>query len=373
MKSNNFSIFETIKAGSEYLKENNNEILDCFKESLLLMSYALNVSVERIIVNYEDKITEDKLNIFNGYIERRAKKEPFAYIINNKEFYSIDFFVDKNVLIPRPDTEILVDESLKEIYRLNEINNKKINSGNFYSRYNCNEPDIKNNIAKNISVIDIGTGSGAIAVSIAKNCKYSNIEIFAADNSYKALNIAKKNAVLNNVENKIKLTYFNILNPNICWYNESSKKYGTDFYSFDIMISNPPYIISSDVGFLSDEVKNYEPCAALDGGIDGLKFYRKIFELFSSAIENSVNSNIRTKEFCLLLEIDYRYKEEIKKIYELTFYGKDNKYNNSSKDYKYKISTKGNKNNPINITINFIKDLSGKERVAKINYGKNDN
>ncbi len=370
MKSNNFTIFETIKAGSEYLKENNNEILDCFKESLLLMSYALNVSIERIIVNYENKITEDKLNIFNGYIERRAKKEPFAYIINNKEFYSIDFFVDKNVLIPRPDTEILVDESLKEVYRLN---NKKINSANSYSRHNYNEPDIKNNTAKNISVIDIGTGSGAIAVSIAKNYKYSNIEIFAADNSCKALNVAKKNAVLNNVENKIKLTYFNILNPNICWYNESSKKYSTDFYNFDIIISNPPYIISSDVGFLSDEVKNYEPCAALDGGIDGLKFYRKIFELFSSAIENSVNSNLTDREFCLLLEIDHRYKEEIKKIYELTFYGKDNKYNNSCEDYKYKINTKGNKNNPINITINFIKDLSGKERVAKINYGKNDN
>ncbi len=370
MKSNNFTIFETIKAASEYLKENNNEIVDYFKESLLLMSYALNVSIEKIIINYENKITEDKQNIFNGYIKRRAEKEPFAYIINNKEFYSIDFFVDKNVLIPRPDTEILVDESLKEIYRLT---NKKINSANSYSRQSCNESDIKNNAAKSISIIDIGTGSGAIAVSIAKNCKYPNIEIFAADNSYNALNIAKKNAVLNNVENKIKLTYFNILNPNICWYNEFSKKYNADFYNFDIIISNPPYIISSDINFLSDEVKNYEPCEALDGGIDGLKFYRKIFELFSSAIKDSISSNSTANEFCLLLEIDSRYKEEIKKIFELTFYSKDNNYNNSFEDYKSKINTKDNKNNPINITINFIKDLSGKERVAKINYGKNDN
>jgi release factor glutamine methyltransferase len=370
LKSNNFTIFEAIKAGAGYLKENNDEILDYFKESLLLMGYALNVSSEKIIINYENKITEDKLKIFNGYIERRAKKEPFAYIINNKEFYSIDFFVNKNVLIPRPDTEILVDESLKEIYRLNN----KINSANPHSHHKCNEPGIKNNIAQNISIIDLGTGSGAIAVSIAKNYKYSNIEIFAADNSYKALNVAKKNAILNNVENKIKLTYFNILNPNIYWYNEYSKKYNTDFYSFDIIISNPPYIISSDVDFLSDEVKKYEPCAALDGGIDGLKFYRKIFEFFLSIIKNSVNSNLTSnKEFCLILEIDQRYKEEIKKIYELTFYGKDNKYNNSREEYKYKINTNNNKSNPVNITIDFIKDLSGKERVAKINYGKNDN
>ncbi|MHB8326225.1 MAG: class I SAM-dependent methyltransferase, partial [bacterium] len=131
MKSNNFTILETIKAGAEYLKKNNGDILDCFKESLLLMSYVLNIPIEKIIINYESKISKNKLKVFNGYIARRAKKEPFAYIIKNKEFYSIDFFVNKNVLIPRPDTEILVDESLKEINRLNaRINNDNYNNYN---------------------------------------------------------------------------------------------------------------------------------------------------------------------------------------------------------------------------------------------------
>ncbi len=403
MKSNNFTVFETIKAGAEYLKKNNGDIFDCFKESLLLMSYVLNIPIEKIIINYESKISKNKLKVFNGYIARRAKKEPFAYIIKNKEFYSIDFFVNKYVLIPRPDTEILVDESLKEINRLNTIinndnynditsnditsctdnninnNNKKTDDNNYKNNDgNYNYSSI-NNIDKNIKVIDLGTGSGAVAVSIAKNYQYSNIEIYAADNSFRALNVARNNVILNNVENKIKLTYFNILNQNICWYNESKKKYNAHFYEFDIIISNPPYIVSSDIALLSDEVKNYEPYKALDGGIDGLKFYRKIFELFSSAIENSAYNHSINKELCLILEIDYRYKEEIKKIYELTFYDKDNKYNNNCKEYEHKINTKNNKNNkdnkkkPINITINFIKDMSGKERVAKINYGKNNN
>ncbi len=345
MKSNNITIFETIKAGAGYLKKNNGDIPDCFKESLLLMSYVLNIPIEKIIINYENTISKNKLKVFNGYIARRAKKEPFAYIIKNKEFYSIDFFVNKNVLIPRPDTEILVDESLKEINRLNTIinndyynnynnynninkaidnninNSNKKTDNNNYKNKNGNYISINNNnsINKNITVIDLGTGSGAIAVSIAKNYQYSNIEIYAADNSYGALNVARNNVILNNVENKIKLTYFNILNQNICWYNEYKKKYDALFYEFDIIISNPPYIISSDIELLSDEVKNYEPCKALDGGVDGLKFYRKIFELFLSAIENSADNNPINKELCLILEIDYRYKEEIKKIYELTF------------------------------------------------------
>ncbi len=408
MKSNNITIFETIKAGAGYLKKNNGDIPDCFKESLLLMSYVLNIPIEKIIINYESKISKNKLKVFNGYIARRAKKEPFAYIIKNKEFYSIDFFVNKNVLIPRPDTEILVDESLKEINRLNarinndnndnynnynginngidnniNNNNKKADNNNYknYKNHNGNYNDSSinnnNNIDKNITAIDLGTGSGAVAVSIAKNYQYSNIEIYAADNSFRALNVARKNVILNNVENKIKLTYFNILNQNICWYNKYKKKYDAHFYKFDIIISNPPYIISSDIELLSDEVKNYEPYKALDGGVDGLKFYRKIFELFSSAIENSADNNPINKELCLILEIDYRYKEEIKKIYESTFYNNDNRYNkydnNNRKEYKHKINIKNNKNNPNNITINFIKDMSGKERVVKINYGKNNN
>jgi release factor glutamine methyltransferase len=272
------------------------------------MSYTLGLPVDKIILSYGNKINKKNryglLNKYIKYINRRSKKEPYAYIVKSKEFYSIGFFVNKNVLIPRPDTETLVSEGLKEIKRL---------SGS--------------KLKDKINIIDLGTGSGAIAISLAKNAE--NVLIYAADNSYKVLKVTQKNIILNNVEKNVILTYFDILNPNICWYNEDS---------FDIIIANPPYIRTGELETLDEGVRLYEPLKALDGGVDGLKFYRKIFEFVKSL-------NGKSGNFCLLLEIDSRYMKDIKDMYELEFKNKENKQ------------------------IYFIKDLSGKERVVKIVYG----
>ena len=310
------TIYELIKNGEYRLKEAG--IQNPYNESLGLMQYALGFNLEKIIISYEDNISEAKKQTFQKLIERRFKKEPFAYIVKNKEFYSLNFCVDETVLIPRPDTECLVDAAIEEIRRLYGIYKKKIN------------------------VIDLGTGCGAVAISIAKN--FDNVIIYAADNNLTSLKTAEKNIINNGVQKKVVPVFLDILKLN-CVENLSlntSVSVGDfDFYNlnnYDLIISNPPYITTEDLASLEDDIKFYEPVGALDGGKDGLLFYRKIFDAASIAREK-----IKT----LILEIDYRKKKEIQSLFEERF---DN------------INLKFKK-------IDFINDLNNKERAVKITYG----
>ena len=310
------TIYELIKYGEYRLNEAG--IQNPYNESLGLMQYALGLNLEKIIISYEDNISEAKKQTFQKLIERRFKKEPFAYIVKNKEFYSLNFCVDETVLIPRPDTECLVDAAIEEIRRLYGIYKKKIN------------------------VIDLGTGCGAVAISIAKN--FDNVIIYAADNNLTSLKTAEKNIINNGVQKKVVPVFLDILKLN-CGENLSlntSVSVGDfDFYNlnnYDLIISNPPYITTEDLASLEDDIKFYEPVAALDGGKDGLLFYRKIFDAASIAREK-----IKT----LILEIDYRKKKEIQSLFEERF---DN------------INLKFKK-------IDFINDLNNKERAVKITYG----
>ncbi len=270
------------------------------------MKYVLRKTIEEVIISYNEKVAESKINLFERLIERRSKREPFAYIVNKKEFYSLDFFVSRSVLIPRPDTECLVDEALKEIKRLSGALKRKI------------------------YILDIGTGSGAIAISIAKNS--DNVIIYAADNSMGSLNAARKNIIANGVQKRVKPVYFDMLKlksdimPDILSNN---------FNNFDIIISNPPYIETGELEMLEDDIKLYEPLKALDGGEDGLKFYKKILD---TAVKTKNNKTI-------ILEIDCRKKSEIQSLFAEKF-----------KNKKFK-----------NIT--FINDLNNKERAVKITYG----
>ncbi len=310
------TIYELIKNGEYRLKKAG--IQNPYNESLGLMQYALGLNLEKIIVSYEDNISEVKKQTFEKLIERRFKKEPFAYIVKNKEFYSLNFCVDETVLIPRPDTECLVDAAIEEIRWLYGIYKKKIN------------------------VIDLGTGCGAVAISIAKN--FDNVIIYAADNNLTSLKTAEKNIINNGVQKKVVPVFLDILKLN-CGENLSlntSVSVGDfDFYNlnnYDLIISNPPYITTEDLASLEDDIKFYEPVGALDGGKDGLLFYRKIFDAASIAREK-----IKT----LILEIDYRKKKEIQSLFEERF---DN------------INLKFKK-------IDFINDLNNKERAVKITYG----
>ena len=186
-----------------------------------------------IFSNFE--IKQIKLDLFNIAFERRLKKEPIAKIFNEKEFWNCNFFVNNDVLDPRPETEFII-EAFKKYF----IDKKQ-----------------------KLNIIDIGTGSGCIAISLAK--EYVNSIITANDISESALNVAKRNAKKYNIGNQIKF---------LCsdWI---------DIYKvYDVIVSNPPYLTVSEYKNISKEIKDYEPKIALLGGRDGLSCYRKLANKF---------------------------------------------------------------------------------------------
>ena len=221
------TISELIKKGIIELKNGNIE--EPKLKARLLMQYVLNKSRQYVIVNDREELDNIKEKQYLEEIKILKKGVPIEHITHQKEFMKLSFFVDKNVLIPRQDTEILVEEV---------INIAK-----------------KNNAKK---ILDLCTGSGAIAVSLAKYLPQA--EITAIDISNEALKIAKKNAISNNVENQI------ISSDMFTNLNEEK---------FDIIVSNPPYIKTNVIKNLDIQVQN-EPYIALDGGKDGLDFYKKI-------------------------------------------------------------------------------------------------
>ena len=218
-----------IQKGSNFLKLNN--IKSYMIDSELILSSVSGHLRENFLVNLDFKLNPTQIKIFNNLINRRALgKEPIAYLLNKKEFWSIKLNIDKDVLIPRPETEILVERLVKY--------------------YKDNQPYI----------LDIGTGSGCIIISLLQELKKS--KGVAIDISNKALKIAKKNSKNNNTFNRIKF-----VNSSICQFNN---------FKFDLIVSNPPYIARHQLKNLSEDIKNFEPKIALDGGNDGLDVIRKV-------------------------------------------------------------------------------------------------
>ena len=226
---------------TEYLKKN--QIEEPHLEAEILLSHALNSERIKLYIDFEKIVDKNILATFKGYITRRAKGEPSAYITGNKQFMSLNFTVTKDVLIPRPETELLVENAI----------------------------ELSKKIAVKAAILDIGTGSGAIAVSLAKFIE--NSEIVATDLSEKALEVAAMNAKKLGVENKIKFLKADL--------------FPEDAREFDIIVSNPPYIKTSLISGLQREVKDFEPLSALDGGVDGLTYYRAILEKASSYLKEN--------------------------------------------------------------------------------------
>ena len=221
------NIEQLIKIGSKKLKDHN--IKSFLIDSEIILASVLDIKREDIFIKNNEDISKKKIDRFHNLIERRSINEPIAYIVNSKEFWNYNFFVTKDTLIPRPETELMVEKICHE--------NKK--SGPF--------------------ILDIGTGSGCIILSILKDLK--NSRGIGIDISKSALKIAKLNAENLGLSGKIK--YFQFLNrcSNI---------------KFDIVVSNPPYVSTNEIKNLDADIKLFEPKIALDGGNDGLDVIRKL-------------------------------------------------------------------------------------------------
>ena len=249
-----------IKKGSDNLKVNN--ISTHQLDSEVIMSRILKVERERLLVNLDLKVSKKVVSSFNKFIARRSKKEPLAYILKNKEFWSKDFLVNRNTLIPRPETELLAEKVIK-IYK-----NKKI------------------------FILDIGTGSGCILLSILSELKGS--KGIGIDVSKKAILVAKKNSKKFSLDNSAKFLTKSL-----------TKIYG---YKFDLIVSNPPYIKTSDIKNLSEDIKKFEPKLALDGGNDGLDVVRKV--IYKS-------TTILKRKGMLALEIGFGQYNKVSQILKL--------------------------------------------------------
>ena len=222
------NILELLQSGSKVLKLNKIRTHQLDSEVVLLN--LLKKQRENLIINSNERVSKNTIVNFKKLIARRANREPLAYILEKKEFWSKDFFVNANTLIPRPETELLC-ENIIQIFK-----------------------------NKNLYMLDIGTGSGCIILSIMTELK--GAKGVGLDISKKAIDVAKKNASNLGLNKRIKF-----LNKHL------DNIYG---YKFDLIVSNPPYIRTSDINSLSDDVKKFEPKIALDGGKDGLDVIKKV-------------------------------------------------------------------------------------------------
>lgn len=229
-----------------------------------LLQKVLDVDRLYILLNLDKSLSDDEEKLFNKFIEERLSNRPIAYIVENREFMGLDFYVKEGVLIPRPDTEVLVEEVI-------ELGKDK----------------------GPINILDIGTGSGAITVSLAKYLV--NAKITSVDISNIALEIGKKNAQSNDVDDRITFIKSDLF-TNI----DKDMK-------FDIIVSNPPYIKREVIETLDKQVKDFEPYNALEGGIDGLDFYRAI---------TTQGKNYLNKGGILAYEVGHDQSEDVSKLME---------------------------------------------------------
>lgn len=254
------NIREAIKTGMNMLKEKNIE--DATLKSKMIMENVLGQNRQYIIANDLNQLDYEQEKEYFFEIEKLLENNPIEYITNKKEFMNLELYVNQDVLIPRQDTEILVEEVINILHK---------------------------NKAENIQILDMCTGSGAIAIALAKNVEKYVVD--AVDISSGALEVVKKNIVKNKVEGRV-----NIINSDL-FSKISNKKY-------DLIVSNPPYIESNVIEKLDKQVQK-EPILALDGGEDGLDFYKKII--------NEAPSHLKSDGY-LCFEIGYNQKNEVQNL-----------------------------------------------------------
>jgi release factor glutamine methyltransferase len=226
------TVLEALNSAVNYLQHK--EIKSARLNAELLLSHILSCKRLELYLTFERPLQRSEIQKFRNLLHRRSKFEPLQYIIGNVEFYGLEFEINPSVLIPRPETELLVESVIESYQKENKL-----------------------------AFLDIGTGCGNIAIALAKNL--SSSKVVGLDITKESIEIAKRNAKLNQVENRVMFLTKNIFNS-----FDDSKSH------FDAVVSNPPYISKKDFITLDPELRLYEPRIALTDEGDGLSFYKKI-------------------------------------------------------------------------------------------------
>jgi release factor glutamine methyltransferase len=253
------TLTQALKKSADVLSMNG--IDDSYIEARILLGHITKLSPAQIYTQTGQTLSQEQEGDLHELIWRRLRREPTAYIVNRKEFYGLDFYVDSRVLIPRPETELLVDAALE-----------------FFKNSTC--------LPSQLLIADIGTGCGAIAISLALNLPES--KIYAADNSYPALEVASLNCEHHKVTRQVNLLQGNLLEP----IPEP----------VDLIVANLPYVKSSELENLSPEITRFEPRTAINGGKNGLKHIRRLLEQAEGKISSLG---------CIMLEIGQNQEQDV--------------------------------------------------------------
>lgn len=265
-------IKEALFIATQRLKKE--KILSARLDSEVLLMHILQCNKTNLYVNYERELTNQQEKEYEAFLQQREQKIPIAYLTGHKEFMGLDFFVDRRVLIPRPETEILVEAVLKECLKYKEP----------------------------VKILDLGTGSGAIALSLAYY--YPQSQVYALDCSTEALEVTEKNSLQLGLAGRVHLLQGDLWD-------------GVEEKDFSLIVSNPPYIAQKEMPELAKDVVDYEPHLALTDGNDGLTFYRRISDqvkdylLPGGILALEVGRGQAGKVAALLMEQDIFAKKKI--------------------------------------------------------------
>jgi release factor glutamine methyltransferase len=294
---------ELINWTADYFKKNGIESARLDAE--LLLGHILNKSRLQLYLDFEQVVATEYLAQYRELIKKRVERVPVAYLTNHKEFMSLSFYVDESVLIPRPETEVLVETALK-----------------------LQSDACPPACGGGCKVLDLGTGSGAIVVALA--AQRAGWKFVATDISTEALVVAKKNAQRHEVAERITFLQGDLFEP---LQMKHSGEDGGEFMKFDCIVSNPPYISSSEIPALMPEVRDYEPRIAIDGGSTGLDFIDRLV---------AGSPKFLTENGRLIFEFGYQQGDAVRNLIQ---------------------------SNPQYIDCNIIKDYAGIERVAIARVG----
>ena len=257
------TVLEVIKLSTEYLQKKGVEAPRANAE--ILLAEILKCKRLELYLSFDKPLAENEVQIYREAIRKRGLRIPLQYIVGNVEFYGLKLIVNENVLIPRPETELLVEKIINESVK-----------------------------SASLKILDIGVGSGNISLSILKNLPNTNV--VAIDISESALQVAKQNAELNSLQDRIELKHFDIMKDDL---NSLGK--------FDLIVSNPPYVSVNDFEFLEPELKVHEPRIALTDNSNGISFYKRIIE---------VSDQILGKHGKIYFELGLGQSDIVKKLFE---------------------------------------------------------